>query len=407
MALGMSSFLMGIFAFLPNVPFIPFAALSGLTGYSAWVLSERKEQEIQDRENLIKEQEVAKPVAEEPLSATLQMDAIKIELGYGLLGLLSEEQEKKLTDQIKVLRKQLAQEIGFLLPPVRIQDNLQLDSDSYLIRIKEMEAGRGVVKLNMMLCMDPYGGDIAIEGEDTLEPAFGLKAKWVSTLFQNDAQTKGYTVVDPLTVLTTHLIELVRDNISELLTYADVQKLLEEISDSYKKLLNDIVPGQITVGTIQRILQNLASERVSIRDLPTILEGIAEASGFTRNVTMMTEHVRQRLMRQLTFSHTTPEGVLNIINLSPQWEQNFTQSLYGEGEVKQLALSPSLLQDFVNLVKTTFDKMTLTGENVVLVTSPVVRPYVRSVLERVRPSTIILSQSEIHPKVKIKTFGVL
>lgn len=407
MALGMSSFLMGVLALLPSVPMIPFAALAGLAGYSAWYLSEeaRKKEELKEQE--IQAQQTVKPAVEEPVSAALQMDAIKIELGYGLLGLLNEDQEKKLTDQIKVLRKQLAQEIGFLLPPVRIQDNLHLDPDTYLIRIKEMEAGRGSLKLNMLLAMDPYGNDITFEGEDTIEPTFGLKAKWINNLYQEDAQQQGITVVEPLTVLTTHLTELARDNISELLTYGDVQKLLEELPESYKKLLNDIVPGQVTVGTIQRILQNLVCERVSIRDLPTILEGISEATGFTRNITLMTEHVRTRLMRQITFSNTTPDGSLNIVSLSPQWEQTFSQSLYGDGEVKQLAMNPSQLQEFINHVKTTFDKLILSGDNPVLVTSPPIRPYVRSVLERTRPSTIILSQSEVHPKVKIKTFGLL
>jgi flagellar biosynthesis protein FlhA len=197
----------------------------------------------------------------------------------------------------------------------------------------------------------------------------------------------------------------VKDNISELLSYSDTQALLDQASEPYKKLLNDIVPGQITVGSIQRILQNLVSERVSIRDLNTILEGIAEGSMMTRNIAMITEHVRLRLMRQISFSHTDATGTLTLLTLSGSWEQNFMDHLSGDSESRQLAMPPSMIQDFITKIRQAYDRASFSGETPVLITSALVRPFVRSILERARPATIIMSQAEVHPKVKIKNIG--
>ena len=189
--------------------------------------------------------------------------------------------------------------MGFILPSVRIQDNLQLDASMYIVRIKEIEVGRGTVRPNMILCMDPGGQTIALPGETTLEPTFGLPAMWISTDLREEANFKGYTVVDPSTVITTHVTELVKDNMAELMTYAETQKLLHELPAEYQKLVADIVPAQISVGGLQRVLQNLVSERVSIRDLPAILEGVSEAAQYTKNVVLMTEHVRARMSRMV------------------------------------------------------------------------------------------------------------
>jgi flagellar biosynthesis protein FlhA len=299
----------------------------------------------------------------------------------------------------------MASDIGFIMPSVRIRDDLQLPPNTYVIHIKEIEVGRGEIRPNMLLVMDPRGETITLPGENTKEPTFGLPAMWVDVGFRDEALFKGYTVVDPPTVITTHLTEVIKDNMSDLLSHAETQKLLDEMDKTHQKLVADVIPGQVTVGALQRILQNLLAERVSVRDLPGILEGVSEATAYTRNVTMITEHVRARLARQISHQHTNPTGFIPLITLSPLWEKEFAESLAGEGEEKQLAMAPSKLQEFINAVRSTFERHAMMGESPALLTTPAIRPYVRSIIERFRPSTAVLSQNEIHPKAKIKTLG--
>jgi flagellar biosynthesis protein FlhA len=328
-----------------------------------------------------------------------------LELGFGLLPLINSPKGQRLTDQIKALRRTLAGDMGFVMPSVRIQDNMQLPANTYVVYIKEVEAGRGDLRPSMLLVMDPRGEDLTIPGEKTREPTFGLPAMWVDQSHREEAMFRGYTVVDPPTVITTHITEVVKDNMSELLSYAETQKLLDELGKEHQKLIADMVPAQITVGGIQRVLQNLLGERVSIRDLPTILEGISEACGHTRNVMLITEHVRTRLARQISDINTSEQGFIPLVTMSPEWEQAFAESLVGQGEEKHLSMAPSRLQEFIAKVRQTFERFAMQGETPVLLTSPMIRPYVRSIIERFRPLTVVMSQSEIHTKAKIKTLG--
>jgi flagellar biosynthesis protein FlhA len=211
--------------------------------------------------------------------------------------------------------------------------------------------------------------------------------------------------VDPPTVITTHLTEVVRDNMSELLSYTETQKLLNELDKDQQKLIAEVVPSQISVAGIQRVLQNLLNERVSIRDLATILEGISEACAITRNVLMISEHVRARLARQLSDTSVDDNGVIALVALSPEWEQEFAESLTGQGDDRQLSMAPSKLQEFIAAVRQNFERFAMQGETPILLTSPTVRPYVRSIIDRFRPMTVVMSQNEIHPKAKIRTVG--
>jgi len=345
------------------------------------------------------------PVADEPISTALQIDLIRLELGYGLLALINSPKGQRLTDQIKALRRQLASELGFIMPAVRIQDNLQLPANTYVLRVKEIEAGRGDLRPNMLLIMDPRGETISLPGEMTTEPTFGLPAMWIADANREEALFRGYTVVDPPTVITTHLTEVVRDNMSELLSYTETQKLLNELDKEQQKLIAEVVPSQISVAGIQRVLQNLLNERISVRDLPTILEGVSEACAITRNVLMISEHVRARLSRQLSDKNVDDQGVIPLVALSPEWEQEFAESLTGQGDDRQLSMAPSKLQDFITAVRQNFERFAMQGETPVLLTSPTVRPYVRSIIDRFRPMTVVMSQNEIHPKAKIRTVG--
>ena len=404
-AMGLSAFLLVCLALLPGIPMLPFLSLAGLMGYMAFRVQRTQVSEAKEEAMAELASQAPAPVAEEPISSSLAIDQIRLELGYGLLPLINGESGHRLTDQIKGLRRQIAAELGFVMPSVRIQDNLQLSANAYSLRIKELAAGDGDVRPNMLLVMDPRGDAITLPGEQTVEPTFGLPAMWIDAGNREEAMFKGYTVVDPQTVITTHLTEMVKEHMSELLSFAETQKLLDEMDKEHQKLVADVIPSQITVGGLQRVLQNLLGERISIRDLPGILEGVAEACGYTRNISTITEHVRARLARQLSSANTNEAGFIPLITLSPQWEQAFAEAIIGDGEDRQLAMAPSRLQEFITLVRQTFERHAMMGESPVLLTSPAIRAYVRSIVERFRPSTVVMSQNEIHPKAKIKTLG--
>ena len=404
-ALGMSALLAVAMAIIPGTPAMPFLLLAFITGGGAAYVSWKNSQVVakaKQVEQIKAKQEV--PVQEEPISQAMKIDMVRLELGYGLLSLINNE-NRRLTDQIKSLRRALATDMGFVMPAVRIQDNMQLPANSYAVYIKEVEAGKGDLRPNMLLVMDPRGEEISLPGERTKEPTFGLPALWIDPSNREEALFRGYTVVDPPTVITTHLTEVVRDNMSELLSYTETQKLINELDKEQQKLIAEIVPSQISVAGIQRVLQNLLNERVSVRDLPTILEGISEACAITRNVLMISEHVRARLSRQLSDASVDENGVIPLVALSPEWEQEFADSLAGQGDDRQLSMAPSKLQEFISAVRQNFERFAMQGETPALLTSPSVRPYVRSIIDRFRPMTVVLSQNEIHPKAKIRTVG--
>jgi len=408
-SLGMVSAASGIIAFVPGMPILPFAGIAAGAGALAWKRSQDTRKADHDATAL--KNVTAGPATEgqdeEPIASALAIDDVKIELGYGLLSLINDLEGRRLTDQIKALRRTLAADFGFVMPPVRILDNMRLANQGYAIRIKEMESGAGEVRLGMLLAMDPRGLDVSIPGEQVREPAFGLPATWVDEGLREEATFRGYTTVDPATVLTTHLTEILKDNMADLLSYGEVQKLLKELGGEQKKLVDELVPSVVSVTTIQRVLQALLRERVSIRDLGTLLEGIAEAAGSNPTVSQITEHVRSRLARQLCFSNKGDDGTLAIVTLSPDWEAAFADSLIGQGDEKQLAMAPSKLQDFIRSVRDNFERASQAGDLPVLLTGPVIRPYVRSIVERFRPQTVVMSQNEIHPKARLKTVGVV
>ena len=402
-ALGMSAAVMLVMALLPGIPMIPFLALGGGTAGLAYVIDRRRKKSAAADDAKKAETEKTAP-AEEPMSATLKMDDLKIELGYALLPLVNATGSgDRLTEQIKALRRSLAAEMGFVMPSVRILDNVQLDANSYVIKIKEVDSGNGKVWYGQFMVMDPTGKQVTLPGVHTTEPTFGLPATWIEASLKEEASVKGYTVVNSATVLATHLTELIKANMSELLSYGEVQKLLKELPKEQSELIKDIVPSLITISGIQRVLQILLAERVSIRDLSTILEGIADGLASTRNPMMLAEHVRGRLSRQLCAQHTSPAGYLPIIALTARWEQAFAESIVGQGDDRNLAMQPSKLTEFINLVREKFEQAAREGEAPVLVTSAAIRPFVRGIVERFRAQTSVLAQSEIHPRARLKT----
>lgn len=410
-ALWMSSGVMVVMAVLPGMPMLPFLALAGFAAFIAY----RVQQKLQTKqEKKLQEFQAAKAAEqaetkEPPIADSLKIDVLKLELGYGLLKMVRPEKDgsDRLTEQIKALRRQLAMDLGFVMPSVRILDNMQLEPNDYVIKIKELEAGKGAAYMDQLMVMDPMGAEVDLPGLKTKEPTFGLPATWIAEPLREEAEIKNYTIVDPATVISTHLTETLKNNVSDLLSYADVQELLENLSGTQQKLLEDIVPNQISVSGIQRILQSLLIERISIRDLPTILEAIAEIAGSSRSTRAIGEHVRSRLARQLCAANQASDGTLPLITLSSEWERDFAQSLVGEGDEQQLAMAPSRLQDFIAAIRDQFERATQLGELPVLITSPGVRPHVRNIIDRFRPQTVVMSQAEVHPRAKLRTVGTI
>ena len=390
----------GVMALLPGMPLLPFLLLAGGCGAVAWFKREAE-----------RERAAAPPPsavateAEPPVAETLRMDLLRLELGYGLLSLAAGE-APRLTEQIKALRRSMAQEMGFVLPSLRIQDNLELPPDTYVLRVKEIEAARGQLRPPMHLAIDPAGGVPAMAGERTTEPTFGLPALWIEEALRDEALARGCTVVDAAGVLATHLTETVREHMPELLSFAETQKLLDELPREHQKLVADVVPAQMGVGGVQRLLQSLLAERVSIRDLPTILEGVQEATaGGQRGMSGILSVVRARLARQLSDAARGPNGYVPLITLSAEWEMAFAEALVGPPEERQLAMAPSRLGEFMEKVRERFDAAAAAGEAPALVCSGGVRGHVRAIVERFRPATTVLAQAEIHPRARIRTVG--
>ena len=408
-ALGLSAGVIGLMAFLPGIPLLPFMGIAVGLGMIARKLKPSIGAETQDSDQSggIGSPSSSEPETEEQaLSEARRLDELRIEIGYALMPLInSGNGEDRLTEQIKALRRTLAGEMGFVMPSVRILDNVMLQGNSYSIRLKEIEAGTGQVYPGQFMAMDPSGAQVKLPGIHMLEPTFGLPATWIEAPLKEDAQLRGYTVVDASTVVTTHLTEIIKANISELLGYSDVQKLIRDLPKEHTDLVKEIVPSQISMTTIQRVLQGLLAERVSIRDLGTIVEGVAEATGFTKSTRDIVEMVRQRLSRQLCAQYANAQGQLPIIALSPHWETLFAEAIVGHGEDRHLAMQPSKLSEFASIVRERFDDAARQGEMPALVTSAHARPFVRAIVERFRRETPVLSQAEIHLRTRLKTIG--
>ncbi len=425
-ATGLTAFLALMMAFIPGMPAAPFLLLASVMAFVSFMqMKHHKKGGGKNASGAVAANprggagvssayasgEIAAnsaqsaPTASEDMAQVLQIDYLRLELGYGLLPLINYQKGHRLTEQIKALRKQVARDLGFVMPSVRIQDNMQLPANNYVIKVKELEAAHGTLRPDMLLVMNPSGEKIGLPGEETIEPTFGLPAMWITEQYREEALFRNLTIVDPPTVITTHLTEIIKDNLSELLSYSEVQKLLDDLGKDHQKLIAETIPSQISVNGVQRVLQNLLKELISIRDLPTILEAIAESSHSTQSLMLITENVRSRLNRQISYAAMNHEGLLPIIAMSPNWEQIFVESLAGTGDDKTLSMAPSKIQEFVTTIRTNFDKYLGQGENPVLLTSPTIRPYVRSIIERFRPATVVMSQNEIHPKARLKTLG--
>ena len=390
----------GVLALLPGLPTMPFLLVSTLSGAAAWQRFNARKAE--------REAEIpAAPPPESALPVVSSLDVVRVELGYGLLELASGGQQQ-LPEQIKRLRRALATELGFVLPSVRIQDNVELEPNNYVFALKEIAAGKGELRPLMMLAISPGDESLALPGERTVEPTFGLPARWIAPALAEQARLANWTVVDPATVLTTHLAEVVKENISEFLSYTEAQKILSGLPQEQQKLVADLVPSTVTVGALQRVLQMLLAERISIRDMPTILEAVQEAcANSAKSVGTIVAHVRTRLSRQISDSLIGPGGYVAVIVLSPEWEETLSGSLVGPPEDRQLALGQEKLREFLDRVRTVVDSAIQNAEKPALLTSIQVRIHVHSIVDRIRLNVPVIAQAEIHRRAQVKVVGVI
>ena len=407
-SLMISSGVILLMATIPGLPFTPFFILSLILGGVAYILNimSKKTQEITEEE---KEEQVQQSISDN-ISNALSLDIIGIELGINLLSLVNDGtgSSKVLTNQIQTLRKQLAKDFGFIIPSIRIRDNIHIDQNHYLIKIKDIEVARGEVYPEKIMLMNPRNGEIDFDGIETREPTFGLIAKWVSEEHRDEALHREYTVVDASTVIITHLTELIKENVTDLLSYSDIQRLLDGLEESHGKLLKATIPDVLTVSTLHKILKNLLLEMISIKDLPTIIETAADVAKDSRNVVEITEYVRKRISRQISSSYATSDNKIPVISLSPQWEQILMQNLITkENGENQLALPINHLQNFIKSVKNIFNETLSKGIEPVLITTPILRYHVKSLLDRFKPAIPVMSHNELHHKFKITNLGVV
>lgn len=400
-ALAVAGGLMALLAVTPGLPMPPFLLLAAAAGGLAWYLPRyaRQQEEAKKHEELL----AAKaPTAEEPVADMLRVDDIRLELGSGLVSMILDP-GTGLSAKVRRLRKRFATEFGFLLPSVRLRDSASVALNGYEISIQGVVVAKGEVQLRKMLAIDPRNQGINIPGLDTREPTFNLPARWIDPALTEEAELKGFTVVDPDSVVTTHMAEVVKEHMPTLLSYAATKRLLDELDREHQKLVADLVPGQVTLSVVQRVLQALLAERVSIRNLPIILEGISEAAAWTRNVTLMTEHVRSRLSLQICQALMTEDGFIPVIVVSPEWETVFLENIVEEGEDRRFVMPPSQVQEFLLAARSRIQAHAGSDHWPAVLVAPAARPFVRSLLERVSPSTPVICHNELHRKAPVTT----
>jgi flagellar biosynthesis protein FlhA len=406
--LGFAAGILFIFGLVPGMPMLPFWVMGSLFTVLAYATmkfgAKRKEEKA-----LAETKEKLKPVeGPEKVENLLKVDALGLEVGYGLIPLLDANQGGTVLERIKAVRRQMAQEMGIVLPPIRIRDNLQLPANTYRLLLRGEEIGRGELQPGAFLAMNPGTATATeeISGTATTEPAFGLPAYWIQGSQRDHAQLLGYTVVDGATVITTHLSEMIKQHGPELLGRPEVQQLLETLKETSPKLVEEIVPSVVPMGTLVRILQNLLRERVSIRDLGRILEASADAAAATRDPVMLTEYVRQHLGRALTSPHLSENNELGVLVLDPQLEHTIQSGIETTDRGSFLALDPNRIQELLTRIVNSITAL-LPGAQPVLLTNPVVRPHLRRLLERAMPHLVVLSHSEIPMDIRVVNLGTV
>lgn len=403
-ALYLAGAILGILALLPGMPHISLIFLALIFTYLAYSISQKKIQEKFEEEKIIQEQ-AKSPVIEENIEEAMKINVLELEIGYGLIRLTEETESGNLLNRIKLMRKQLALDIGVIIPSIRIRDNLTLDKNEYIFLIKGIEVGRYKIEPDKLLAMSPAPLK-QIEGISTKEPAFGLQAIWIEKDKKNEAIVAGYTVVDPATVIITHITELIKRNIYDIFTRQDASKLLENLKTDYPKVIEEL--GQyLSLGQVHRILKNLLKEQVPIRDLLTIFETLADWAPHTKDLDLLTEYVRSALAYHITNKYKDENNVLNVILLGSSVEGVLTANIKEENGYSYMNLPPNIGDKIMQSAQNQIAKAAENGIEPIIVTSPRVRRHFKAFLDKFFPRITVLSYSEIANNVEIRTIGTI
>jgi len=402
-AIYLAAFTIFFFGLIPGLPHIPFIILPILIGGSVYLLSRKREAAR------IKEVEVRKKekveVGPEPVEHLLLVDPLELEVGYGLIPLVDKEQGGEFLDRVRSIRRQFALEMGLVIPPIHIRDNLQLKSSEYQILLKGVTTARAELMVNHYLAMDPGDATRKIEGIETREPAFDLPAIWIPEARKEEAKLAGYTVVDNVTVMATHLTEVLRDHAPELLGRQEVQNLLDNLSKSYPKAVEELVPNVLSLGAVQKALQNLLQERISIRDMLTIVETLADYAPLTKDPELLTEYVRHKLSRTIVSPYIGEDGVLKLITMAQDVEDTILKGIQKTEHGSYLSIDPKVADPIITSIKEEAGKAMENNIQPILLTSPTARRHLKKMVEHFVPSLVVLSQSELLSDMKFKSIG--
>jgi len=403
-AIAIASGVLIFFGFVPGLPTIPFIMLGCLAGGVAYMSFEsRKAVQVKDEE----QETVERGKGLERVEELLPLDLLELEVGYGIIPLVDTEQGGELLERIKSIRRQFALEMGMIIPPMHIRDNLQLKPNQYSIIIKGVEVTGGELMPGYYLAMNPGDVKAEIEGIPTKEPAFGIPALWIGEKDKEKAQIAGYTVVDLSTMIATHISEVLKTHAYELLGRQEVQTLLDNLAVNHPKVVEELVPNLLSLGGVQKALQNLLKEQVSIRDLLTIVETLADYAPVTKNVDILTEYVRQRLARSITKQYETPERGIALVTFDAEIEELVSNAIQHTEHESYLSLEPAIAQKVIAQLNKAMEKFTSVNYQPIILCSPGIRPHVRKLTERFLPTLVVLSHNEIDKRVKLKSLGVI
>jgi flagellar biosynthesis protein FlhA len=384
---------------MPKAAFLIIAIIMAVVAYTVFKKSEEVEEET--------EEELPPQKTTESLEALLPLDSLELEVGYSLVPLVDAGQGGELLQRIKAFRRQMAVEMGFIVPAIHIRDNLQLKPGEYNLKLKGSNVAQGKLMMGHYLVITPEDTGIKVKGKETKEPAFGLPAVWVDEKEKENIQAQGLVVVDPATVLTTHMTEVVKIHADEVLSRQDVQSLLDNLMISHPRVVEEIVPNIVPLGTLHKVLQKLLRERVSIRDLLTILETLADYVPVTKNTDILTGYVRQALSRTITGQYKDADGNVTVVMISPDIEDSINQSVQYTEYESFVTADPNLVQKIVGNLQKSIKVFTEKGLQPIVLCSPNTRIYMRKTLEKFFPQIVVLSHNEITHDVNIKSLGML
>lgn len=405
--LGTAAAVLFLFGFAPGLPFVPFAGLALLLGALARIGAQgRKAQEEMALEEAQVEEEEAKKGPED-VAGLLRVDPIELEIGYSLIPLVDADQGGDLLDRITMIRRQIALELGLVVPPIRIRDNMQLDPNSYVIKVKGIEIGRGSLMPSHYLAMEAGVVTKRLEGIATKEPAFGLPALWIPQERRDEAEMAGYTVVDTPSVVATHLTEVIRSQAPELLGRQDVRNLLDGLREEHAALIEELVPDLLSVGEVQRVLQGLLRENIPIRDLVTILEALADAARHSKEILYLTERVREALARQISHMFTNERGYIPAITLDPTLEEEIAQAVSHSERGVSVTLAPERVEQLYDQLARAVERAAANGEEAVVLCSPAIRPALKRLTARILPRLSVLSYNEIASNAQVQSVGMV